>query len=261
MFHLKEKVPKWSSGQVKCFLEILVGKFPLNYEKFWLESRKGKQKETVSKNTSFSPNIVYLNTEKKFYKTVLKNFLDNVQTLSQKSWKTSSRNENNFVSSGIKKILQNVPFYTNRADLTTESKLLSLKIENYFRCYNICTKCESSVEKTLWRNCILSKKTSIILTVKKLEEGQKICHCWSVVLPELTISYFQPKNSKRGKSFSRDLRFLVFTSQLQVFQEENWKQRRISKFIVNCHAKKVTCPRMPLTLNDFSIRNNIWFFL
>ena len=30
MFHLKEKFPKWSFGQVKCIFENLAGKFPLN---------------------------------------------------------------------------------------------------------------------------------------------------------------------------------------------------------------------------------------
>ena len=173
---ISKKIPKMILWTSKLHFCEPCGKISLQVVKKFARKQKSKAAlNCFQKHIFFSQYCLFEHGEKILLKTVLNYFLDNVQNLSQKSWKTCSKNEIFFVFSGKNKFPQNVPLYANRADLTTESKFLSLKIENYFRCYNICTKCESFVEKTLRRNCILSKKTFTNLTVKKLQEGQKIC--------------------------------------------------------------------------------------
>ena len=80
------------------------------------------------------------------------------------------------------------------------------------------------------------KKLSSFWQSKSWRKGRKFstasqlsCRNWP--------SHISSQKNQRGKTFSRDLGLFLFTSQLQGFQEKNWKQRRISKFIVRCHAK------------------------
>ena len=168
---------------------------------------------------------------------MLKVFLDNVQTLSQKSWKTFSENEFFFV------FLEKINFF--KMFLSTQIELIWQASQNSCRSKWKITSCATMFAPNV--NLLskagfegmhtFQKKLSSFWQSKSWRKGRKFATASQLSCRNWPSHISSQKNQREEKLFLGTCLFLSLLPNYKVSRKKTEEKRRFSKFIVICHRK------------------------